>query len=516
VLNVEDIVKSYGATQALRGVSLSIAAGEIHGLCGVNGAGKSTLVKVLAGLESPDSGAIKLEGKPVRFDRPRDAQAAGIAVIDQELSVIGELTVAENIRLGSIKQPFLQRPRASQASIRKLLDRVGLHNVPPSILASRLSMAQRQLVEVARLLDRDARLLILDEPTASLSQKDSVLIFSALRELSQQGTCALYVSHRLGEVIDLCSVITVLRDGRVVADQDVEHLDHAKLVNLILGEGLNETKQAASTAAAGTRQQHTASAGGQQHSGVDIRNVSVPGKVSNFSLQIKPGQVVALAGQVGSGASEVLRALGGLEPFADVEVFVEDRRVNLKRPPNALAAGFFFVSNNRRAEGLFLSRRVADNLMATRLGTICTGGFLSKRTIQRAAGTLAPRILIPAPLLRAPAITLSGGNQQRVFIGRSLERPGTRLLILDEPTRGVDVRGRATIHDLIRQASDEGAAVLFASGELDEILDLADVVVSLQHGAIVSVNDRSALTEDSLLAEITRTHSESMAGVDAD
>jgi ABC-type sugar transport system ATPase subunit len=515
VLNVENVVKSYGATQALKGVSLSIAAGEIHGLCGVNGAGKSTLVKILTGLERPDSGTIKLDGKQVKFDRPRDALTAGIAVIDQELSVIGELTVAENIRLGSIRQPFLTRPRASSASIRALLDRVGLHSVPPGILAARLSMAQRQLVEVARLLDREARLLILDEPTASLSQEDSLLIFSALRELSQQGTSSLYVSHRLGEVIDLCSVITVVRDGRIVAEQGVEHLDHDRLVGLILGEQLPAP---ATTAAAAASAPQPPAAGNAPKPAVDIRKISVPGKVSGFSLQIEPGQVVALAGQVGSGASEVLRALGGLEPFADVEVYVADQRVSLRRPPNALAAGFFFVSNNRRDEGLFLSRPVGDNLMATRLQTISSAGFLNRQRLRQAATDLAPRILIPEALLPVPAVTLSGGNQQRVFIGRSLGRPATRLLILDEPTRGVDVRGRASIHSLIRQASDEGAAVLFASGELDEILDLADVVVSLQHGTVVSVHNRSGLTEDGLLAEITRTstRSESLAGVDED
>jgi ABC-type sugar transport system ATPase subunit len=502
LLEVRDVSKAFGATQALRGVSLTVSPGEIHGLCGRNGAGKSTLVKILTGIEQPDAGIVRFQGEEVRFHRPRDAQAAGIAVIDQELSVVPVLTVEENVRLGAIDTPFMRRRNTSRR-VRALLDRVGLTNLSPSSPVEHLSMAERQLVEIARLLDRDASLLLLDEPTASLSLEDSLIVFDALRKLASEGTGVLYVSHRLGEVLDLCSQVTVLRDGAVVADKPTAALDHDSLVNLIVGEFEQDRFES------GRRELDRAegrdSASHASGTAVTIEHVAVPSKVVAFSLSILPGQVVALAGQVGSGTREVLRALAGLEPDARVAVTYSGRPLRVRRPSDALAAGIFYISNDRKNEGLFLSRSVEQNLLATRLKTLSKLGYVAPRVRRKVGRELASQVAVDPGMLSRPVAALSGGNQQKVFIGRCLDRRPTRLLLLDEPTRGVDAAGRESIHGLIRRASAQDAAVLFTSGEPDEVLELADVVVSFQHGTVVSIRSRSEVTEDRLLADTTQS-----------
>jgi ABC-type sugar transport system ATPase subunit len=504
MLEVAGVSKAFGATLALRGVSLTVRPGEIHGLCGRNGAGKSTLVKILSGLERPDGGTIRFFGEEVRFHRPRDAQASGIAVVDQELSVVPALTVEENIRLGALDEPFVKRARASRRRVKALLERLGLHGLSPTTLVEDLSMAERQLVEIARLLDRDARLLILDEPTASLSHKDSLAVMRSLRQISDQQTCILYVSHRLSEVLDLCSTITVLRDGEVVGDHRAD-LDHESLVRLIVGEEEGAaTSRLTGAVAAVAAEDRSASRHPPNNAAVSIERVSVPSRVDDFSLALSPGEVVALAGQVGSGTSEILRALAGLDPSAQVKVKYAGKPLRLRNAVDARAAGVFFISNDRKGEGLFLNRSVEQNLLATRLYSQSRLGIVSSGALHRAARALAERAAVSEHVLRTTVSTLSGGNQQKVFIGRCLDRVPTRLLLLDEPTRGVDVRGRETIHDLIRGASKQGAAVLFASSEPEEILELADVVVSLQNGRVMSIRRSAELNAESLLSETTR------------
>lgn len=499
LLEVERISHAFGSTQALSDVSLQVAPGEIHGLCGQNGAGKSTLVKIISGQLRPDSGVIRFDGREVRFTRPRDAQECGVAVVDQELSVVPALSVEENVLLGDVREGFVARRRRSRPRVRELLARVGLGDLPLQAPVEGLSMAERQLLEIARLLGRDARLLILDEPTASLSRGDSLLVFGALRELAAQGQSVLYVSHRLDEVLDLCHRVTVVRDGRRIADQPVRELDHGALVALIVGE-----QHALEMSAEAVRA--TVGEGGSGAAGdIDVAHLHVGERVNDVSLRLRPGEIVALAGQVGSGASEVLRALAGLERDATGQVRVGGRTVRLGSPARAARHGIHFVSNDRKSEGLFLSRSVEHNLLATRLASVGRRGILWRGELRHRAEALVEHVELQAPGLSIPVAELSGGNQQKVFIGRSLGHEASHLLLLDEPTRGVDVRGRADIHNLVRRAAAEGAAVLFASGEPDEVLELADRIVCMQQGEIVSVHPAGEMTEELLLARTTRT-----------
>ncbi|MBS1678887.1 MAG: sugar ABC transporter ATP-binding protein [Actinobacteria bacterium] len=488
-LRFQGVCKSYGAVRALADFSLTLRPGEIHALCGHNGAGKSTVVKILAGLVRPDEGQIEIDGAEALARSPQQAQRLGVALVDQEISLIDVLSVADNLMLGSADQPFLNRRRAARSRARDLLRRVGLDSLDPARPVSSLAMGERQLVEIARALGHDAGILILDEPTATLSEAEIGHVFDAVRSVSADGTAVLFVSHRLGEVMELCHSVTVLRDGQLVRTAQTTELDRAELIQLMLG---HEPERA-------LRREPPAEEG---RGSVTIRGLAIPPRVPGLDLDVRPGEIVALAGQVGCGATDVIRALAGHSSRASGEVRVDGRRLRLGSPGVARAAGLAFLSNDRKSEGLFLGRSVGDNLVATRLKEMSSGGLVLERRVEPVAGRLAASIGLEERR-RSAVSELSGGNQQKVFLGRLLEQPGTRLLLLDEPTRGVDVGGRADIHDLVRSAADAGVGVLFASTELDEIFDLADTIVTMFSGRVVAVARRTETSTHRVVSEMT-------------
>jgi len=495
-LEVAGLGKRYGAIEALKQVSLTIAPGEIHALCGHNGAGKSTLVKILAGIVRPDRGEVRIDGEAVSFRNTQQAQQGGVALVDQEISLIDALSVADNVLLGLRETPFIHRPGASNAFVRAQLAKVGLGELDPATPVARLSMGERQLVEISRALGREGRLLILDEPTATLSQTETEHVFAALRPLAAGGTSIVFVSHRLGEVLRLCDRVTVFRDGAVAGRSAVtEQLNRAALVKMMVG-GVRDDE---------VRRQPTA---GESAPSLRIRQLSVPARVRGVDLDVRPGQIVALAGQVGSGAGECLRALAGLVPGADGEVKVGGRSLYMGSPVRSMLAGLLYISNDRKSEGLFLERSIDVNLLATRLGSLTRFGLVRRRRAAGTAGALAEAVGL-GERRHSPVGTLSGGNQQKALLGRCLRRESAGVLLLDEPTRGVDVGGRAEIHALIRGAAEAGNAVLYASTEADEILDLADVVATLCAGHLISVRPRSEVTIARLVAEMT--HAEAVA-----
>lgn len=498
-LKVTDLSKQYGAVRALSDVSIEIAHGEIHALCGHNGAGKSTLVKTLSGVVRPDSGSLSIDGTTVDFRTPLDAQRAGIALVDQELSLVPQLTVSENILLGEVGAGLFSRPRAARQRVRSLLDRVGLRHVSPSAPVSSLSIGERQLVEIGRALGRDAGLVILDEPTATLSDAEIDYVFAAVRDLAAQGSSIAFVSHRLGEVLSLCNTATVLRDGKLVATRPISELDRDSLIDMMIGKVVEE----AVVRETDFRKESTS---------VRIERLAVRPRIDEFSLEIAPGEIVGIAGQVGCGASSVLRAIAGLEPRAEGHVSVQGRQIKLGSPIRADRGGVAYISPDRKGEGLFLERSVAENLVATRLKALSRSGVVGGRAASAKAAELARASGVHQDRLASAVGHLSGGNQQKVFLGRCLERQGTSLLLLDEPTRGVDVGGRADIHALIRHAASSGNAVMFASTELDEILDLSDTVITMFAGSVVSIARRADVTAASVVAEMTHRDSAGTGG----
>jgi ABC-type sugar transport system ATPase subunit len=490
LLEVEAVSKSYGRVQALDSVSLDLRAGEVHALLGHNGAGKSTLMKILAGLVRPDAGHVRINGDEVHFRSPQHAQACGIAIVDQELSLVPVLTVEDNILLGNLKVSLLQRRGATRRWLRSTLDRLGLEHVALSRLVSELSIGERQLVEIARALTRDTKVLILDEPTATLRETEIELVFRAVRDVAAAGCGVIYVSHRLGEVLALCQRATVFRDGKLIATVAVDALDRDRIVELMLGEMPIEPPVMASTE-------------DEVEAHVEIVGLSVPPRVRRFDLTVKGGQIVGLAGQIGSGTNEVLRALAGLVPDARGRVVINGSVMKLGSPRRSVAAGAIYTSNDRKGEGLFLNQSIELNLSATRLGRLSRWGVMTAGAVAAAARQLLALVGIDDARRRAPVAELSGGNQQKVFLGRSLEQHASHLLLLDEPTRGVDVGGRADIHHLVRQTAATGNAVIFSSTELDEILDLADVVVTMFAGEVVRVLPRGHVTAASVLTDMT-------------
>jgi ABC-type sugar transport system ATPase subunit len=496
VLEIEGLSKSFGPVRAVRGLSLDVRAGEVHAVCGHNGAGKSTLVKTLVGLVRPDEGVIRFEGEELSLRNPQHAQSHGIALVNQELSLVPELSVEDNIYLGGVGVPLVYRRRRLSEGAREVLDQLGLRHVQLGTPVETLSIGERQLVEIARLLVRDARLLILDEPTATLSKPEIERVFRATRDLVAQGRSVIFVSHRLDEVFELCDRVTVLRDGQRVATHEIHEIDRRALIAQMLGE-MEGVK---------TMQEHEHIVPGADEIVVRIEGLTVPGSVDGVSFALERGIITGLAGQVGSGTSTILRALGGLVPTATGTVEVRGRRVLLNTPRRAAAAGVLYVPNDRQREGLFLGQTVERNLTVSRLRRLSRLGVLLRRRIRRTARELATMAGVSVERLGSPAASMSGGNQQKVLLGRALQLEGTALLALDEPTRGVDVGGRAEIHNLVREAARKGTAVIFSSTELDEVLDLADVVVTIFHGRIVSVVPRAEASASAILADMTTTH----------
>jgi len=470
---VEGLNRSFGGVPAVRDVSFTVGTGEIHGICGHNGAGKSTVVKMLSGQLPPDSGRIVIGGRTVVLGSPQVAQRLGVALVDQELSVVPELTVLDNLLLGDVCAPLFNRRRAAVARCRQVLSDMGLDRIRPQQPLSELSLGERQLVEVARALSQNARLVILDEPTATLSDAETGHVFAAIRRVAARGCSVIFVSHRLSEVLELCDAVTVLRDGRKIATTPVGELTVSDLIVQMLGEAPHRLTAAR---VPDNRPGHS----------LRIEGLHVPGRLTDFSLTAEAGRVYALAGQLGSGASDVLRALAGLHPRATGRVELRMRAVPFRSPVGAARAGVAFVSNDRKSEGLFLDKPVAANLLATRLPALAPAGVLRPRREQQAARSLAQLVGIAEHRLREPAAALSGGNQQKVFVGRSLCRDDVYALLLDEPTRGVDIGGRAAIHQLLRAAADAGLIVLFASTELEELLELGDVIITMRETRMIA------------------------------
>jgi ABC-type sugar transport system ATPase subunit len=485
-LTARGLRKSYGALVAVSGVSLEIAPGEVHGLCGPNGAGKSTIVKMLSGQVSPDEGTIAVDGDEVVLSSPQQAQRAGIAIVDQELSIVPALSVRDNLALGA-------GGRRGGADDRRLLDEVGLEHVDPSTPAHRLTLGERQLVEIARALGRDARLLILDEPTATLSDHEIARVFDAVRRATARGHAVVFVSHRLGEVLDLCDRVTVVRDGGLVATTRTAVLDMDELIGQMVGSTVDLS---------GGARRRAAGAVGGARTRLTVQGLRVGRVVHDFSLEAEEGRIYALAGQLGAGAGTVARALGGLEARASGRIEVDGHRIAPASPTAAARGGIAFVSADRKAEGLFLTKSVATNLGATRLSHLSRAGVVRGETERSTVRDLAARAGVRADRVDDPVGDLSGGNQQKVLVGRALDHPDVKVLVLDEPTRGVDVAGRAVIHDLLRAAADDGLTVVFASTDLDELVGLGDVVVTMWGGRQVGRHE-AGVDPAVVLADVT-------------
>jgi ribose transport system ATP-binding protein len=488
-LVAENIAKAYGGAQALKGVSLSLYPGEVHGLVGANGAGKSTLIRLLAGLAQPDSGRILYEGHPVAIATPHRASELGMNFIHQELAFIPSMTVLQNIMLGLPKKARfgLIDWRAIARDVAPLAARVGI-TAPLFANVKGLSTAEIWLINICRALIRKARLIVMDEPTASLSASEGEKLFAIIEDLTRSGVAILYVSHRLDEVMRLCGRVTAFRDGRSVAAFDRAGLTRAGLVEAIVGRSLERVAKAPPGWTGGAV-------------ALGVRDLTRHPKVKGVSFELRRGEVLGIGGLVGAGRSELARLVYGSDKV-DAGTMTLDGKVFAPRSPAAaVKAGLGLVPEERRAEGLLLGKSVAFNLQLSNLARIVVGPALPlidgrKRTSLSLA--MVRDLAIKTAGIETPVARLSGGNQQKVVIGRWLLR-GPQVLILDEPTRGVDVGARGETHRLIRELAAKGMAVLVISSEPDELPDLCDRVLVMAEGRIVRELDGHAVTRHAII-----------------
>ncbi|MEP6999211.1 MAG: sugar ABC transporter ATP-binding protein [bacterium] len=487
VLRATNIAKAYAGVHALTCASLELRAGEVHALVGENGAGKSTLIKILTGAVQPDAGEITLRGDVLSRLTPRSAKSLGIAAIYQQPALFGELTVAENIALGIETTGRLGTINWRERNRRavELLTRVGAH-IDPEASAGDLGMAQQQLVEIARALGANANVLILDEPTASLSKDDADNLFRVVRELRADGVGMIYISHRLEELPVIADRVTVLRDGNTIATRTMSEVSRDQLIQMMVGRELSSVFPKRSVPLGDTV--------------LELRGVGCRATgVHDVTFSVRAGEIVGLSGLIGAGRSELARTIFGLTPADEGEIVVCGRATRIASPADAVAQRIAYVPEDRRAHGVVLEMSVCENITLAALKKLSRFGALDVRQEREVATSYVQRLGVKTASIRSRVSTLSGGNQQKVALSRwLLTKP--ILLLLDEPTQGIDVGAKAEIHELMMELAAQGVAILMVSSEMPEILGMSDRIAVMYGGTVVTVLDRAEATPERILA----------------
>ncbi|QVQ54797.1 sugar ABC transporter ATP-binding protein [Spiractinospora alimapuensis] len=485
------MTKSFGSVRALCGLSLELAPGEIHALVGENGAGKSTLVKTIAGVHEPDTGTVVVDGRPTRFGGPADAQRAGVAVIYQEPTLFPDLSVAENIFMG--RQPLraarLIDKRRMRREAAELFTRLGV-SLDPNRPARGLSIADQQLVEIAKALSLNARVLVMDEPTAALSGVEVRRLFSVARALRDNGAAVLFISHRFDEVFALSDRITVVRDGAHISTHLTPEVDVDTLIRHMVGRDVT------------TLFPRRDSLDAEAEVLLDVAGLTRHGSFADVTFRVRSGEIVALAGLVGAGRSEVVRAVFGVDGYDSGTVHVRGEALPRGRPSTAMRSGMALVPEDRRQQGLVMDLSVQRNATMTRRRALSRLGVLWSSVERDAAREWAVRLQVKAARLTDAVSTLSGGNQQKVVLAKWLATEPWVLLI-DEPTRGIDVGTKAEVHRLLSELAADGLAVVMVSSELPEVLGMADRVLVMHEGRVTAELDRDEATESAIMYAAT-------------
>lgn len=490
ILTMTGITKQFPGVLALDNVDFRVRRSEIHSLIGQNGAGKSTLMKILAGDYSPTAGKIELEGQDVSFSHPRESRAKGISIVYQELSLLPNLTVAENIFLG--REPgggFAIDQSAILKGAEKVLEQLGIESIPVQQRLGSLPLAQQQLIEIAKAISYNPQILILDEPTAALSHEDAERLFTILKRLRDQQIAIIYITHRFNEIIQICDRGTVLRNGQVVATLDIEDTNEEELVEIMIGQEIETFYRQVETAANKT-----------DKCLLEVENLRVPGKLGGVSFKLHRGEIVGITGLLGAGQNELARALFGVQPHVSGRIRRRGAEVTIRSPRDAIDMGICLLTENRKEEGLFLDLNVTENITLPSLRQFFYSSLipmLSGRKERDATMRFIDRVNVVVSSLEARMRTLSGGNQQKTIIARWLLRD-LEILVLIEPTRGIDVGAKMEVYRYLDELAREGRGIIVISPELNEILGVSDRILTMHDGHLNREFTREEATEELL------------------
>ncbi|HOC13350.1 MAG TPA: sugar ABC transporter ATP-binding protein [Propionicimonas sp.] len=494
VLELKGVSKSFGAVVALRNADLTLHAGSIHAVVGENGAGKSTLVKIMAGLYQRDTGTFEMDGHPVSFRTTAEAKAAGVAVIYQEPTLFPDLSVTENVFMG--RQPTGRFGRIDKAAMRaevvELMTRLGVR-IDPDRITQGLSIADQQIIEIAKAISLDARVLIMDEPTAALSGVEVDRLFAVARSLRDEGRALMFISHRFDEVFALCDTVTVMRDGTYIDTVPTAETNVPAMVRMMVGRDVNELFPKIDVPIG--------------EAVLEVSGLTSPGLFADISFNVRAGEIVALAGLVGAGRSEVARAVFGVDGYTEGHVRLNGVALPKGKPAAAMKAGIGFVPEDRRQQGLVLEAAIATNITDAIRDRLVSNAVITRKAENAAAQEWARALEVKAASLDTQAGTLSGGNQQKVVLAKWLAtRP--KLLIIDEPTRGIDVGTKSEVHRRMSELAGEGLAILMISSELPEVLGMADRVLVMHEGRLTAELSRAEATPESVMFAATHSPEE--------
>ncbi|MCD8352272.1 MAG: sugar ABC transporter ATP-binding protein [Planctomycetaceae bacterium] len=487
ILEMRGIGKSFPGVKALDNVNFHLFKGEVLALMGENGAGKSTLMKILSGIYTPDAGAIVMDGKEVAFADTNAARDAGIAIIHQELNLCENLSVAANMFLGreSIGGFGYLDDAAAEDKTREILHSLGL-DIDPATIMARLSPAQKQMVEIAKAVSQNARIIVMDEPTSSLTSAEEEVLYDLIGKLKSQGVSIIYISHKMQEIFRACNRVTVLRDGQYIGDSKVCDVTEDKLIEMMVGRSFDNIYPPAPGVPADAPVVFEA------------KDVTADGVVEPSSFTVRRGEILGFAGLVGSGRTELAKVIFGAIPMTGGEMRLDGRALDIHSCRSAIAAGIAFVPEDRKLEGLSLDHSIADNITASNYKRVSSRGIIRKTSVRELVVDGIERLRIKTPGGHTSARSLSGGNQQKVILARWLSRQ-PKIIILDEPTRGIDVGAKAEIYAIMRQLAADGVAVIMISSDLPEVLGMSDRVAVMRERKLVAILDRSEASQESIM-----------------
>jgi ribose transport system ATP-binding protein len=485
ILEAKNIVKRFPGTLALNNVDITVYAGEAHALVGENGAGKSTLMNIIGGVFPADSGTITFLGNEVAFKNTEEAQSAGIGFVHQELNLCTHLKASENIFMGRMPKTRWNTidKKKLYGESKKLLNRLN-SDIDPNRLVSELTIAQRQIIEIVKALSLNIKLLILDEPTSSLTVQEAKLLFQIIRDIKKEGIAVLYISHRMEEIFEVCDTVTVLRDGERVQSLKIEDVTVEQVIQMMVGREIKNL--------------YPSKSGTTGASFLQVENFSNERIFHDVSFEVKKGEILGFYGLVGAGRSEVMRAICAIDPCQRGKLFLEGSPFYAAKYKDLIDRGIAYITEDRKAQGLFLYRPIAQNISASNLRQVAQGMFIQRSIENQLADKFNSLLSIKCSSIQDHVNNLSGGNQQKVMIGKWLAIT-PKLLILDEPTRGIDVGAKSEIHKLLRQLCDEGVCVVLISSELPEVIGMCDRVIVMHEGVITDELTGNAINEENII-----------------